>query len=685
MYRLIVNTNIEHITGKDKWIDLDLGSTTVALTYQANDLAELKSREVNRSNRIKLPRTPINDAVFEIPSDPLSITITPYRYFDCRLYDDGVELFGEGAKLQLMDTTSATYEVCIRGSLFDFFDRIKNLSLRDLDAKKYFNETGVNLESVLWNVATVANTSLNHDVVFPLVDWDTANNANLTYSQPGIPTNAFDEDPIPPPIPDPENPPPPPIIQGDARIHVESKYIFPAVKLHRLVDAICKVQGYAIDLPASVKNNEPECKYMNAVIPITSLKSSQEDMDRITDIYFRAHGVMGTTKYFEFKPSYGAVKGLEYKWDSRSVINPPVSGKYTFVLEGKVIAAETRRIEFHYNTETRRGEAVPITITAGEQFRHVVAIDLTANEELRFNLQVKPWIFYPVLIEGLTLRCIKFEGSEAIFPADKFPLAKNLPNITQLDLIKAVCQLYGLVVSVNDREKRIEAYTMDTVVENMRERSFVDWSDKLDDREHRTTFQWNSYGQRSYLAYAEEEGRDGEKLTNRACFTLDNSTLPLEKTLFEVPFATCEEAYVRGLTMAKIRMVTNGESDSDKISEPKPKLLFLTKVDNVEAKFESKNSGIKILKNTVLSAIFTPLSMEQFIGTYYKTLSTRMLPRARMMREKLWLTPLDMYSFDHRIPIYLSKYGCCFYVNKVSNYQPRKLTDVELVAILPEK
>jgi hypothetical protein len=70
---------------------------------------------------------------------------------------------------------------------------------------------------------------------------------------------------------------------------------------------------------------------------------------------------------------------------------------------------------------------------------------------------------------------------------------------------------------------------------------------------------------------------------------------------------------------------------------------------------------------------------------YYKVLQDGLLNNSRVVKERLRLTPIDMHNFSHAVPIFLSKYGCCFYVNKINNYQPNRLTEVELVAMRPLK
>ena len=69
--------------------------------------------------------------------------------------------------------------------------------------------------------------------------------------------------------------------------------------------------------------------------------------------------------------------------------------------------------------------------------------------------------------------------------------------------------------------------------------------------------------------------------------------------------------------------------------------------------------------------------------TCYDALTNGLLKDTRVVIEKLWLASSDLVNFDHSIPVYLDKYGCCFYVNKVSSYIPGRLTEVELVAMRP--
>lgn len=72
--------------------------------------------------------------------------------------------------------------------------------------------------------------------------------------------------------------------------------------------------------------------------------------------------------------------------------------------------------------------------------------------------------------------------------------------------------------------------------------------------------------------------------------------------------------------------------------------------------------------------------MEVLIDNY-KFLEQGILRRNRIVREGVLLTSIDVKDFNHLTPIYISKYACMFYVNKIDNYVNKKFTKVELYTI----
>ena len=432
-------------------------------------------------------------------------------------------------------------------------------------------------------------------------------------------------------------------------------------------------------------------KYRRAAIPICSLNPGKEKLESIkNEMRLLADPTQNCSSptreghfyFFSCRKGIGTASG-DAK-DPCNVYRPGHNGTYTFEVKATVASSSTpyARLRIQYDIISAsnqklvtRGVDIPLDGTPLP-----ITHELEAGGYIRFWIGGAAIFPYPKL-QTFSFTCIDFKPIGAVFPTDNFPVLKNLPDITQLDLFKTVCQLYGLVVSVDERSKLISAYTFNEVVSSAARGDYLDWSHKLDSSTHSSTYQWRSYGKRSYIAYAEDEGQDGEKVVNSHYFNIDSEVLPAEKTLFTLPFAACEDTNVCGLDMAKIRMVEAGDSSPDSITEPKPKLVYLTKKSGVVVLFISRE---EIPQTSVIISQASPLSMIVFVENYYTALSNNLLSKVRMLKEKLWLTPLDIQNFTHQRPVYFSRYGCCFYVNKIANYHPDKLTTVELVAILSE-
>ena len=645
MYQLLINTNIENPTRRlmDRWEEVELGNATIALTYQANDLAELKSREANRSNRIKLPRTAKNNRLFKLPSEPLSVTVAPYRYFDCRLYDNGVELFSTGAKLQLMDTTSTSYEVCIRGSLFDFFEKIKSLSLRDL-----------NLGTTAWTLQSVADSDIDSNVLFPVIDWD-ENSPSLHFKGGTMDDN-----------------------ESRQPLEILARYILPAVKLRYLCEKICEEQEYKLKLPKEVEEDD---KYRYAVIPHVTADFTEEERNTIC-----------AGRIYGGKNTFGDAEDNEYyafnAWEG-CFDNP--TNRYLFPFRGQYIyhytieieeIPQSRSISIYYEYGKRRGEQVVEVLQGIRPGVHsgFFAIDhnLEDHHAAVMGVRVDTGKGH-MIIKNAELRFEKVSSAEPVFPASVLSVSAHLPDIPQLDLLKLLAQLWCLSVAVDEEKKEVVFYSFNLLYENLQKGNVLDWTDKLDDSEHRSSFRWNTYARENLIRYEEDEGEGGAAISSEGVLCIDDHTLPQRKDLVVLPVSACEETVVADdLLMAKVRAISQGGTAG--MADAKPKLLYVKQLGR-DVQFTNSISR-PLSRSSITLAQFGPVTIDQFMPCY-KVLQNRLLAGSRVIKEMLRLNSIDIQIFSHAMPVFLGKYGCCFYVNKLNNYQPGRLTEVELVAMRP--
>lgn len=149
-------------------------STPIALTYVANDLAELRNRQSNHTNRFKLPLTRLNREILELPDVINSETLIPYRSNDAIIIQEGVQIVPEGL-FEIIQVQEFIEAQVIHGNTA-FFDKIKDKDLRDLDLSA-FNHT--------WNLTNVVSSRNNTAVdgyIYPLINY-----GNLTSG-----SNVFD-------------------------------------------------------------------------------------------------------------------------------------------------------------------------------------------------------------------------------------------------------------------------------------------------------------------------------------------------------------------------------------------------------------------------------------------------------------------------------------------------------------
>ena len=79
----------------DQLVDLS-NDSPIALTFQINNLAEVQNQQGNTSNQFKLPLTQRNRQILGFPDDIAFTTDLPYRKYQAKLIQDGLEILPYG-------------------------------------------------------------------------------------------------------------------------------------------------------------------------------------------------------------------------------------------------------------------------------------------------------------------------------------------------------------------------------------------------------------------------------------------------------------------------------------------------------------------------------------------------------------------------------------------------------------
>jgi hypothetical protein len=115
-------------------IDLD-DKSTIAQTIKAWDVGDIRTRNANYTNRIKVPMTPNNRNTFGFPEDDNSQTDKPYIKLPCKLIQNGSETIPSG--LAIITEAEDVYVVELYSGIISFFDEVSEKTLRDLDLSDF--------------------------------------------------------------------------------------------------------------------------------------------------------------------------------------------------------------------------------------------------------------------------------------------------------------------------------------------------------------------------------------------------------------------------------------------------------------------------------------------------------------------------------------------------------------------
>ena len=126
-----MNNYILYIYKGGEWMTVDLGNNKPAMNYQTNDIADLKSRQYDYSQALKIPMTKRNCLLFGGVDNIDVSTSFPYIKHECRLFSNGFVIAGVGSYL-ILDKVTDSFECQIVSSASTLYNAL-NAPMSDLD------------------------------------------------------------------------------------------------------------------------------------------------------------------------------------------------------------------------------------------------------------------------------------------------------------------------------------------------------------------------------------------------------------------------------------------------------------------------------------------------------------------------------------------------------------------------
>lgn len=621
---------------------VDIGDDTVIeMVFQINDLGELKNRQSNYSKVFSIPMTARNREIFDSAEVMATITQKPYIKVPARIYDNGVETLKGYA---VLEQSNDVYQITFSSGNKSFYDTITGKSIRDLDLSS-FNH--------VWNLDTVLVSVMEtQGYTYPLVDLGNA----LIYER-----------------------------KADVR------YLTPWIFIHTIVEQIFLEAGWTAS-GAFLSSDA----YLSMIISVTGMDilpefllakatTSTDHLDEFGPgannyVIFDTENNDPTETFFINAFGSGNIKQNSGAYTSYMAY---VTGKYSFVI---TIIYETDASTGYISVFGPGGTPIEIhheILPASTSNTVVIKINnvtMNAGEAIQVFAQSDDVIAFPMTVKaGSTLECV--EASGTIEFGKLFTISNNLPDITQVDFLKAIFQMACITIDADDEAKILYLKTFSEIVEN--KQFSKDWSDKMNVSSPATiTYHANNYAQKNWMRYKPEEGVP-ENLGDGYIEIADES-LAETKDLFTLPFAASQMVYrFNGLQVPEYLRI-----DGADVKPGKPRILFVIRgvtldepITYTDGTYSAVNSDTENL------AYFIDTTKQYSIGfntnlveLYYSELQT-VLNNFRQLTAQFHLEQTDISNLDMFIPVFLRKYGNNFYVNKIDGWVPGLLSTVTLIKI----
>lgn len=670
---------------------VDLSSDSpIALTFQINNLAEVKNQQGNTSNQFKLPLTQLNRRILGFPDDIRLTNNLPYTKYEAKLVQDGIEIIPAGmAELNSTDENNASITV-ISGNV-DFFDLIDapiydmGDSTKPAGVKQVFKPF-----NHIWNIANAATSQKKTTGwIYPVIDYGS--------------------------------------ISPLAPYKVDVRQLRPAFFLKTAIDLITGQTGYTVKadilddplynkllIPFAADNFEHGYDYQNQPDELGIVANTVSDQS--------------ATHLSIFAPSAGVIPFPNVSSDPAGQFN---GTKFTSnaIFTGEVIVTIPK---FYFNGRVGGGNPTSVNINIqlkAPGFDNFIAAtltyDLTNNQFTRepgtsgsglrgYNtftqkkvsavIDFKPGYEASVVYEfqhdipgfftlyaGATLQ-IKAQNDNVRF-GQEIQCERILPDINQKDLLKDNLQRFGIICQTDNSNRTVTLASFKNIVRNIP--IAKNWTAKCKNIGKGVVFKLGNYAQLNNLKYKEDEA-----ITNGYAddvITIDDKTLPSSVDLFTSQFAPTLNTPFVGGEIAQIKKIDDPESDLNFSVGTAPRILIDEKrnLNNIGGgtTIEFTDGSTSLYINDVISTPYFYKNAGAFslswqdkgsnpglISLYYKELE-RILTRTKKVTRYFLLSPRDILELDLLIPIYLEQDNAYFYISSIQQWRKGVACAVELVKI----
>lgn len=619
----------------DTLCDMD-DDEIVPLNKQVNDIAEMQDRQSDFTAQFKIRKTRRMRALFELSGEVGTNTTFPYEIQSCKLVQNSVEMITAG-EMVLDKVDEQYYYVSILSGNLNFFKAIGNSKITDLTYASH-----------AW---TIANIKAGHDAV-----------ALPDYLYPLC--EPSDDSGIAP------------IRLVANTIEMYGGYIWAFIKVELIWNAIFSEAAYTCE--GDILDN---FAFKSLYMPISSRSLSNEHAAEFlySAWWFGYYYPPPACAVFLF--GYASPCGTGYL----NVINGDDNLKLGYYLAP---FTATYRIEVGVQYV---GALPTISLWVGvpgahaADFAETYTSDGITHFEITYNATKGDFLSVHGTA-GVLYYIYQFAVKEikniVITYGDTVDPALHLPPMSQVDFIKMICNIFGLIPEVTARDRKIKFWNYQLLYDNVP--IARDWSAYLSETEDEAEFKFGDYAQLNYLKY---KASDDVIVDNgKGTMQVDDETLPFEKDILELSVSTCDEDEIATTIPTIASRIAFNKYDNKVgayVACPKidPRIVFVKRATGREFIVwdDVPMVGNDLTIDDPRIACSLEVSFSQMIVNYASL--SRLLTKTKLRRAKFNLPDYEVSGLKHYIPIYLSQYKAYFYVNKINNYVPGKLCTIDLIKL----
>ena len=567
---------------------VDVGDTDISLNYKSNLLTDISKIVSNNSYTIKLPKTAKNLALIECAHLPSSTTKFPYLKHVGNVLRNGI-IIVKDANVVLLSVSEYIETALSWGNVTNFAEIVSSdKKLTDLE---YGTEEGT--DWVVWN-----NKGSN-SAQFPLINY------------------GFNS--------------------GDSNV-----WYHPAITVKWILEKIQEESGVTFNFPSDKKTFIDKM-----IVPLLTRNDSQKINDAFPSSLQMVGYVIVESTFSYLKLNYIGDSTQQYAsvggpYGDRLYTKYPITLKVKGTIEMLVQYNSGMDVNNQYlNLRVSQSDSSGnISSVSTIERKNYAAYIEAPNVRLLFNfddlVSIESDEFMHFTIKAIAtgasssvLSLTVYDRNEISF-GEKFPLVPNLPDIKQIDFIKAVASMVGLF-ALPDGENGIKFIPFDNLSAN--KSKAVDWTNRVIMAYNSATprnlqYTLDNIAQNNWFRYKEDDNVMGNYDGN---IQVDDATIEYERDAITLPFSACS---TKG-GVAYIPLYSYNEEGELEYNKTNPRILLL--------------DGTK--------GIFKGLEWTTLIANNYQTYKG-LINNAKVVTEYIRLNSIELRDLEMDIPVYLAQYGC---------------------------